>query len=167
MINNLRLSLLAVLFFFFCQHSFAQLDSQHALGVRFGSATGISYRYALNDNRALEGILSIQSSSRTSRFRVVGLYQFHKPIAENFSWYYGFGGSLGSMKYKSYTQANGDKIDASSDLLLSVDGIVGVAYDIPTTPLNISLDAKPYLDFLQESSIKWIDPFGFTIRYKF
>lgn len=167
MVNNLRIVSFLMLSFFFCKDSLAQLNSQHAVGVRFGSATGVSYRYSLSENRALEGILSVQSSSRTSRFRVVGLYQYHKPIAENFSWYYGFGGSFGSMKYKAYTDALGNRIDASSDLLLSVDGIIGIAYDIPTTPLVISLDAKPYLDFLQESSIKWIDPLGFTIRYKF
>src|SRR5690606_20331882 len=71
MINNLRFSIFAVVFFFFCQHSYAQLDTQHAVGVRFGSATGISYRYTLHESRALEGILSWQSSSRTSRFRIV------------------------------------------------------------------------------------------------
>ncbi|NGM62758.1 hypothetical protein G5B30_12625 [Sphingobacterium sp. SGG-5] len=167
MVNNLRIVSFLILSIFFCENSFAQLDNQHTVGVRFGSATGVSYRYSLSENRALEGILSVQSSSRTSRFRVVGLYQYHKPIADNFSWYYGFGGSFGSMKYKAYKNAAGEHIDSSSDLLLSVDGIIGIAYDIPTTPLSVSLDAKPYLDFLQESSIKWVDPIGFTIRYKF
>ncbi len=166
MVNNLRVVSFLILSFFFFENSFAQLDSQHAIGVRFGSATGVSYRYSLTENRALEGILSVQSSSRTSRFRLVGLYQYHKPIAENFSWYYGFGGSFGSMRYKAYTIGD-QRIDASSDLLLSVDGIIGIAYDIPTTPIAVSLDAKPYLDFLQESSIRWVDPLGFTIRYKF
>ncbi len=167
MVNNLRVVSFLILSFFFFENSFAQLDSQHAIGVRFGSATGVSYRYSLTENRALEGILSVQSSSRTSRFRLVGLYQYHKPIADNFSWYYGFGGSFGSMRYKTYKDALGNTIPASSDLLLSVDGIIGIAYDIPTTPIAVSLDAKPYLDFLQESSIRWVDPLGFTIRYKF
>jgi len=167
MINNLRFSIFAVVFFFFCQHSYAQLDTQHAVGVRFGSATGISYRYTLHESRALEGILSWQSSSRTSRFRIVGLYQYHKPLADNFSWYYGFGGSFGSVQYKSYKDSDGNTIPSSSGLLLSVDGVIGIAYDIPDTPLALSLDAKPYLDFIQESSIRLIDPIGFTIRYKF
>ncbi len=167
MINNLRFAAFAIVFFFFCQNSYAQLDTQHATGVRFGSATGISYRYTLNESRALEGILSLQSSSRMSRFRIVGLYQYHKPLADNFSWYYGFGGSFGSVRFKSYKDPQGNTIPSSSDLLLSVDGVIGVAYDIPDTPLALSLDAKPYLDFIQESSIRLIDPFGFTIRYKF
>lgn len=146
---------------------FAQLNSQHALGARFGSATGINYRYTLSEDRAVEGIMSIQSNSRSNRFRVVGLYEFHKPLSGDFSWYYGFGGSVGSYTYKAYTDANGNRFDKKSEVALSVDGIIGVEYSIPTTPLAISLDVKPYFDFIQESSIRLIDPFGFSIRYKF
>lgn len=147
--------------------SFAQLSSQHAIGARFGSATGINYRYTLSEDRAIEGIMSIQSNSRSNRFRVVGLYEFHKPLAADFSWYYGFGGSVGSYTYKAYTDADGRRFDKKSEVAMSIDGIVGVEYNIPTTPLAISLDVKPYLDFIQESSIRLIDPFGFSIRYKF
>lgn len=147
--------------------SFAQLDSQHAVGARFGSATGINYRYTLAEDRAVEAIMSIQSNSRSNRFRVVGLYQFHKPISGDFSWYYGFGGSVGSYKYKAFTTADGERVPADSEVALSIDGIVGAEYHIPTTPLAISLDLKPYFDFIQESSIRLIDPFGFSIRYKF
>lgn len=165
--NKLSVLVFFVLSTFFCKESFGQLDHTHAAGLRFGGATGLSYRYTLAADRALEGILNLQSTSAASRFRIVGLYQYHKPLADNFSWYYGFGGSLGSVRYKAYTTSAGDRVDSSSDMMLSVDGIIGVAYDIPDSPIAISLDAKPYLDFLQESSIRWIDPFGFTVRYKF
>ncbi|QBQ42194.1 hypothetical protein [Sphingobacterium psychroaquaticum] len=165
---------LGLIFFTFNQAS-AQLSSQHAVGGRFGSATGFNYRYTLAEDRAVEGILSIQSNSKSRRFRMVGLYEFHKPLAENFTWFYGFGGSLGSFKYKSetvqVTNENGQVITSrtnpKSELALSVDGIIGVEYAIPTAPLSISLDLKPYFDFIQESSIKLIDPFGLSIRYKF
>lgn len=165
--NRFRVLVFLALSVFFCKNSSAQLDNTHAAGLRFGGATGISYRYSLSEDRALEGILNLQSSSAASRFRIVGLYEYHKPLAENFSWYYGFGGSLGSVRYKAYTTSAGTRVESSSDLMLSVDGIVGIAYDVPSSPIAISLDAKPYLDFLQESSIRWIDPFGFTVRYKF
>lgn len=82
---------------------------------------------------------------------------------------------MGSFKYKSetvqVTNENGQVITSrtnpKSELALSVDGIIGVEYAIPTAPLSISLDLKPYFDFIQESSIKLIDPFGLSIRYKF
>ena len=171
--NWLLLTLGIILFSF--DTSWAQLDSQHAVGGRFGSATGFSYRYTLADDRAVEGILSIQSNSKSRRFRLVGLYQYHRPLAENFTWFYGFGGSVGSFRYKSEviqtTNPDGSvttrRTDPKSELALSIDGIVGIEYNIPTTPLSVSLDVKPYFDFLQESSIKLIDPFGLTIRYKF
>lgn len=171
--NWLLLTLGIILFSF--DTSWAQLNSQHALGGRFGSATGFSYRYTLADDRAVEGILSIQSNSKSRRFRMVGLYQYHKPLAENFTWFYGFGGSVGSFRHKEVVrtwvndqgQTVTERTDPKSELALSIDGIVGIEYNIPTTPLSVSLDVKPYFDFLQESSIRLIDPFGLTIRYKF
>ncbi len=82
---------------------------------------------------------------------------------------------MGSFRYKSEitqtTNPDGSvttrRTDPKSELALSIDGIVGIEYNIPTTPLSVSLDVKPYFDFLQESSIRLIDPFGLTIRYKF
>ncbi|WP_437918272.1 hypothetical protein [Sphingobacterium sp. LRF_L2] len=153
----------------------AQLDTQHAVGGRFGSATGFSYRYTLAEDRAVQGIMSLQSNSKSRRFRLVGLYEFHKPLAENFSWFYGFGGSIGSFRYKDVErtwqndagQTVTERVNGKSELALSIDGIIGVEYAIPTTPLSVSLDVKPYFDFLQESTIKLIDPLGLTIRYKF
>jgi len=143
----------------------AQLTDQHAIGARFGNIVGVTYRYALPETRsAVEGILSIQSNSVFSRFRLVGLYEFHQPlpIAENFNWFYGFGGSVGSFRGKL-----SDGTASKSRFLLGVDGIVGVEYNIPTTLLSASLDAKPYFDFLKESTTKALDPFGLSIRYRF
>ena len=160
----------------FCSNaSWAQLNTPHAVGGRFGSATGFSYRYSLTPDRAIEGILSVQSNSKSRRFRLVGLYQYHKPIAGDFSWFYGFGGSIGSFRYKDVVKTRTDehgntyseRVHANSELALSIDGIVGVEYAIPTTPLAVSVDVKPYFDFLQESTIKIFDPFALTIRYTF
>lgn len=153
---------------FLANDASAQLTSQHAIGARFGSASGINYRYTLSQDRAIEGILSVQSNSTSNRFRVVGLYEYHKELPlNNFSWYYGFGGSIGNYTYKAYTNSNGENIPKNSELLLSIDGIVGIEYSLPTAPISLSLDVKPYFDFVQESSIKLFDPIGFSIRYKF
>lgn len=153
---------------FLANEASAQLTSQHAIGARFGSASGINYRYTLSQDRAIEGILSVQSNSTSHRFRVVGLYEYHKELPlNNFSWYYGFGGSIGNYTYKAYTNNNGEQIPKNSELLLSIDGIVGIEYSLPTAPISLSLDVKPYFDFVQESSIKLFDPIGFSIRYKF
>jgi len=136
----------------------AQLTEPHAVGGRFGNVVGVTYRYALPEtNCALEGILSVQNNSVFRRFRLVGLYEFHRSLSENFNWFYGVGGSVGSFREKS----------SGSKFLLGVDGIIGVEYKIPSTWLSISLDAKPYFDFLKESKTKAADPFGLSIRYRF
>ena len=146
----------------------AQLTSQHAVGLRFGSASGLNYRYTLAENRALEGIMSVRSNSSSSTFRLVGLYEYHKELPlENFSWYYGFGGSIGNYTYKSYTNKEGVHVPKNAELSLSIDGIIGVEYNLPTAPIALSLDIKPYFDFVQESTIRIFDPVGFSIRYKF
>ncbi len=156
-----------VLGLFFSTNVFAQLSDRNAVGGRFGSASGLNYRYTLSQDRAIEGILSIQSNSESSRFRLVGLYEYYKPIVHNLSWYYGFGGSIGNYKYKSFTDSNGYLQPSYSELSLSIDGIIGLDYAIPESPISISLDLKPYFDFLQESSIRVFDPVGFSIRYRF
>ncbi|MCT1526590.1 hypothetical protein [Sphingobacterium hotanense] len=145
----------------------AQLPTTHAIGARFGSATGVTYRYSLNQTNAIEGILSVQSNSKYSRFRLVGLYEYHMPIANDFSWFWGFGGSVGSYAGKAYTDDKGNRFDKYSELALSVDGIAGVEYKIPSAPIALSLDIKPHFDFLQSSGFKIFDTFGFSVRYTF
>lgn len=165
--HTLRSIILLVIGLFIGQESFAQLTSQNAVGARFGSASGLNYRYTLSDTRALEGILSVQSNSTSSRFRLIGLYEYHKPLLGDLSWYYGFGGSVGSYKYKSFTDNLGNVHHSKTELALSLEGIIGLEYAIPNSPIGLSLDVKPYFDFIQESSIRFFDPVGFSIRYKF
>ena len=126
------------------------------------------YRYSLNQTNAVEGILSVQSNSKYSRFRLVGLYEYHMPIANDFSWFWGFGGSVGSYSGKAYTDDKGNRFDKYSELALSVDGIAGVEYKIPSAPIALSLDIKPYFDFLQSSDLKFSIRSGFpyAIRFK-
>jgi len=109
----------------------------------------------------------VQSNSSFSRFRAIGLYEYHKPLLGDLSWYYGFGASVGSYTYKAFTNNDGNYIHSKSELALSLEGIIGVEYAIPNAPISISLDVKPYFDFIQESSIRFFDPVGFSIRYKF
>lgn len=150
----------------FSQTTFAQLSSKNAIGGRFGSASGITYRYSLTDDRAIEGIMSVQSNSKSNRFRLVGLYEYHKILKNDLTWFYGFGGSIGSYTYKSFTDGSGNFHDKKSELALSIDGIIGLGYTIPNAPLSLSLDVKPYFDFTQESGINFFNP-AFSIRYTF
>lgn len=157
----------ALTFLVTSQPAQAQLQTPHAFGARFGSATGLTYRYTMAPDKAVEGILSIQSNSEMSRFRLVGLYEMHRPLIDDFTWFYGFGGSIGSYTRKAHTNAQGERFDKHSGLGLSIDGIVGVEYKIPSAPIAVSLDAKPYFDFLEETGFRIVEGLGFSVRYTF
>lgn len=144
----------------------AQLDQKGALGLRFGSAQGVTYKHTLTRNKALEGILSIQNNSKARTFRLVGLYEFYSPIATNFTWFYGLGGSIGSYRQKDQIN-NGVRMAYDSKLNLSIDGVVGINYAIPGAPFELALDIKPYLDILNDTKLKIFDPIGFSVRYTF
>ena len=118
----------------------ANAQFKNALGVRLGDAYGITYKTFIQSDRALDFILNLRNRKNQNDFSLTGLYEVHNPIngAEGLRWYYGGGGSVGSISYK-----NND--DRDNDLYLSVDGVLGLDYVVPGAPLNLSLDWKPAL----------------------
>jgi hypothetical protein len=114
---------------------------RNALGVRLGDSFGVTYKTFIQSDRALDFILNVRSRKNQSDFALTGLYEVHNPIAgaEGLRWYYGGGGSLGSINYRN------EEDDRDNDLYLSVDGVLGLDYVIPGSPLNVSLDWKPAL----------------------
>lgn len=112
---------------------------KNALGIRLGDAYGITYKTFIRPTRALDFILNLRSRKEENHFILTGLYEVHNPIngAPGLQWYYGAGGSLGSLDYRND--------DRDNDLYLSVDGVLGLDYVIPSSPLNLSLDWKPAL----------------------
>lgn len=117
----------------------ANAQYKNALGVRLGDAYGLTYKTFIQSNKALDFILNFRNHSDVSYFNLTGLYEVHNPIngAQGLNWYYGGGASIGSIKYdkKHYNHDN--------DIYLSVDGVLGLDYVIPGSPLNLSLDWKP------------------------
>ena len=134
-------------------------DYKHAIGGRFGVANGITYKYFFNDSRAIDGILNFQGNRSFTIFKLFGLYEIHQPInfveVEGLRWYYGFGGGLGSYRYK-------DSDD--SGLAWSLDGVIGLDYKIPTAPINLALDWKPTMELTPESGVRF-DGIGLSIRF--
>ncbi|HUH33856.1 MAG TPA: hypothetical protein VLZ28_07870 [Daejeonella sp.] len=117
----------------------AQQTYKNAIGGRFGEANGVTFKTFLNSQDALDFILNFQSRGDYSYFRLTGLYEVHKPFvnAGGLRYYYGGGATLGSRKHRHR--------DNDSDLLASIDGVLGVDYKIDSAPINISLDWKPAL----------------------
>lgn len=137
-----------------------QAQYKHALGGRFGTANGISFKtFNGKNDRALDLILNFQSKNDYSYFRFTGLYEIHQNIenADGLRWYYGFGGTLGSRNYKP-TDDN--------ELLLGIDGVIGLDYKFNGAPINLSLDWKPTLEVAPNTGLN-AKGLGLSFRFTF
>lgn len=129
-----------------CSAASAQ-DYKVGLGVRGGGVmSGINAKYNFNAINSLEGTLDFVNG-----FNLVGLYEFNHKIAPDFNLYYGLGANIGAW---------------SSSFVLGVDAIVGVEYLIPSVPLGISLDYKPFMNLIGYTHFHAAD-FGLAVRYTF
>jgi hypothetical protein len=140
----------------------AQSTYKNAIGGRFGAANGITFKTFLNSEAALDFILNFQSRKGYSDFRLTGLYEIHKPIqnAAGLRYYYGAGATIGSRNYKFRED------DDDSDLLASLDGVLGLDYKFDEIPLNVSLDWKPAIQVAPDTKFDE-SGFGLSVRFTF
>jgi hypothetical protein len=133
---------------------------RNAIGGRFGTANGVTFKTTLGGNKMLDIIANFRSHNDVNYFRLTGLYEINNPIAgaPGLGWYYGIGGTIGSVKYKHY--------DNSNDLYLSLDGVLGLDYKVPSAPLNLSLDWKPAIELAPDTEFDGAG-LGLSIRFTF
>lgn len=131
----------------------------NAIGGRFGAANGITFKTTLGDNKMVDIIANFRSNNTYNYFRVTGLYEIYTPINDvaGLNYYYGIGGSIGSVKYKPYN---------SSDLYLSVDGVLGLDYKFADAPINLSLDWKPAIQLTPDTNFD-ASGVGLSLRFTF
>jgi hypothetical protein len=130
-------SLLTIAFSFIIGISMAQIgDYKTAVGLRsypFVSAAGITFKQFIAEDKALEVVGYFWNGAR-----ITGLYEIHKPLLiDRLNWYYGGGAHVSMYNAKNY----------SGGTFLGVDGVVGLDYKIANTPINISLDWQPSVEF--------------------
>ncbi|HEY1025852.1 MAG TPA: hypothetical protein VGE26_11850 [Sphingobacteriaceae bacterium] len=153
-----RLFLLAAAFALFLTTETKAQTYQNALGVRIGDYNGINFKTFTRSNNAWDLNLSFRSRNDIKRFRFTALYQIHNPIAEapGLQWYYGGGGSIGSVKFR----------DDESDIFLSADGVLGLDYKFNGAPINLALDWRPRVELTPDTDITAGD-IGLAIRFTF
>lgn len=121
-------------------------DYKTAVGLKFGGfENGVSLKYFMNENTALEGILGLRSHGAV----LTGLYELHQTALNvaQLKLYYGFGGHLGSVGSGYYKRFNGDdQLYTDSHILLGADAVLGLEYKLPEAPIAISLDLNPRLE---------------------
>lgn len=132
---------------------------KNAIGGRFGTANGVTFKTTLGDNKMLDVIANFRSTHDYNYFRLTGLYEINNPIqgAPGLGWYYGIGGTIGSAKYKPT-----DK----TDLYLALDGVLGLDYKFVDAPINLSLDWKPALALAPDTQFDGAG-LGLSIRFTF
>ncbi len=135
--------------FFVSKNSIAQdykPNYQFAAGLKFGGyENGISGKYFMNGTTSLEGILGFRSHGLV----VTGLYEINQKVfnTEGFRFYYGFGAHIGAVGAGVYKRFNGDNQQYNSNqILLGADGVLGLEYVIPQSPIAISLDLNPRIE---------------------
>lgn len=124
----------------------AKAQYRVAAGLKFGGyENGISGKLFIADNSALEGVLGFRSHG----LAVTGLYEIHQTAfgVKELSFYYGAGAHLGGIGAGTYKRYNGDSYEYhNSSVLFGVDGVIGLEYVIPNSPIGVSLDLDPRVE---------------------
>ena len=149
--------LLAAAFAFFLSFESKAQSYKHALGGRFGTANGITFKTFVSGDRAWDLILNFRDNRNYSSFRFTGLYEIHNGIndAPGLNWYYGGGATLGTLKWKHPNE---------NHMYVSADGVLGLDYKFNGAPINIALDWKPAIEIAPNTEF---DPEGFGLSLRF
>ncbi|MGQ7852832.1 hypothetical protein ACUN24_01150 [Pedobacter sp. WC2501] len=134
-------------------------DYKNAIGGRFGSYNGVSFKTGLNKGAMLELIGNFRSNSGFSWVQLTGLYEVYNPIkgADGLNWYYGGGASVGSVK---------NKVIDESDIYLGLNGVLGLDYKFKGAPINLSLDWIPTLRLTPDTDF-YSGDVGLGVRFTF
>ena len=133
-------------------YSWSGYDYKAAIGARF--TNGMTLKNFFNPTSAIEGILTFGNNP----VLLTGLYEKHLRIhfAPGLKCVFGLGGHIGFFRYRGYyywlVYDYGNRVfyvDSPSKAIAvgGMDLIVGLDYKLRNTPINIGLDAKPFIDF--------------------
>jgi hypothetical protein len=135
--------------------SFSQ-NYKTAIGIKggypgFGSLNG---KHFLNSKTAIEGSVGGGANS----LWLQGLYELNFSLEEGLNWYAGGGANVGFYSYK-----NPLTNDRTSNMILGINGIVGIEYTFEDFPLNVALDTGPNIQVINSFGFGW--GAGIAIRY--
>ncbi|HUX94794.1 MAG TPA: hypothetical protein VMV47_03610 [Bacteroidales bacterium] len=128
-------------------------DYNTGVGLRGGTAWGLTVKHFVSQKNAFEGFLYAYQHG----FNVTGLYEIHNKAfdVDNLRWYFGFGAHVGSY----------DEADIH-DFVLGPDGVIGIEYSFTEAPINIGLDWNPYFNIIGNEGFKPASG-AISIRYIF
>ena len=117
-----------------------------ALGLRVGYGAELSYQHNVGEN-FIEADLGLESFKNLG---VAATYNFNiAQFGEGFNFYAGPGIGLGM----------------GETLSVGIAGQAGIEYNFSEAPVQVSLDVRPYFDFVGIGLVGWCPHLG--IRYRF
>lgn len=140
----------------------AQINADHALGLRVGDNDGLgfelSYQRYLTDtqNQRLEFGLGLKDSNGLEYIKLIGLYEFVSNLAGDYSWYVGAGGGVAAFKT--------DLVSENSGLVTSV---IGIEHSTPNLPILFALDVRPEYGFNRDYTGSINFDIGLSMRIQF
>lgn len=154
----LRKMLTGIAFIFLIATSLNAQNYKTGLGGRIGAFNGFTIKHFVQNDKALEGLLSF----RWNGFVITGLYEYQRPFkgAKNLDWFVGIGGHIGFWDREDYYWHRHD----GSNSIVGMDLIGGIEYTFEEVPINLGLDWKPAFNFIGDDHV-WFDGLALSIRY--
>jgi hypothetical protein len=151
----MRNSLVILMLFAVTTFSYSQ-NYKTAIGVKggypgYGSLNG---KHFLNSKTAIEGSIG----GGTNTLWLQGLYELNFSLEQGLNWYAGGGANVGFYSFKN-TITN----ERTSNMILGLNGIVGIEYTFEDFPLNVALDTGPNLRIINSLGFGW--GAGLAVRY--
>lgn len=126
--------------------------SNWGAGIKVGSDYGVNIKKYMGSN-ALEFVGAIHEDG----FALTGLYEYNTSLGYGFSFYYGYGISLGVWE---------DDHD-DGKMGIGIDGIIGVEWQLPNNiPLTMAIDWMPQFELIPETDF-WAKGLSFSVKYMF
>lgn len=117
-----------------------------AIGLRIGGSAELSYQYYVGSN-FIEADLGLESFKHLG---IAATYNFMiSEFGSGFGFYAGPGVGLGF----------------GENLSVGIAGQVGIEYNFAAAPVQVSVDVRPYFDFVGIGLVGWYPHLG--IRYNF
>lgn len=163
---------LFVLFLFlgigFSTQGNSQVYYEKAVGLKLAWGFGVTGKYFLNDEAAIEAIVRYRDFGFGVYdyywLNIQGLYEIHKPlesVADGLQWYFGGGAYVGFY--------GGDFDYPGSDFnstFIGLSGVLGLDYKFANVPINVSADWIPSFNIVGGGGFTG-ESGGLAVRYTF
>ncbi len=150
-----------------------KVDAQsNAIGIRMGYYNGLTFKHGMGGQNNLEILATWYE--RYGSWSATFLYEWQQPLTAlgipNLDWLIGIGAHIGQYDYGRYyykydkNYYNDPTYHADRRTYFGADLILGLEYNFPSVPFNISLDWKPAFNFGYGHG--W-DGIALSFRFKF